>query len=143
MLKKYVLSITTLIMMLSVSLAQAHSPPPEAKIYFIGLTNGALVSSPLRLKFGIEGFGITPAGSKGKIRHTAGHHHLLLDLDDLPDMDEPIPHTANHIHFDKGETEAVLELSPGRHTRQLLLGDEEHEPQAPPLLSERISITVK
>ncbi|MBC8211261.1 MAG: DUF4399 domain-containing protein [Gammaproteobacteria bacterium] len=143
MLKKYVLSITTLIMMLSVSLAQAHSPPPEAKIYFIGLTNGALVSSPLRLKFGIEGFGITPAGSKGKIRHTAGHHHLLLDLDDLPDMDEPIPHTANHIHFDKGETEAVLELSPGRHTLQLLLGDEEHEPQAPPLLSERISITVK
>ena len=143
MLKKYVLSITTLIMMLSVSLAQAHSPPPEAKIYFIGLTNGALVSSPLRLKFGIEGFGITPAGSKGKIRHTAGHHHLLLDLDDLPDMDEPIPHTANHIHFDKGETEAVLELSPRRHTLQLLLGDEEHEPQAPPLLSERISITVK
>jgi len=129
--------------MCTISLAQAHSPPPEARIYFIGLTDGAVVSSPLKLKFGIEGFGITPAGSTGRIRHTAGHHHLLLDLDELPDMDEPIPYSAKHIHYDKGETEAVLELSPGRHTLQLLLGDEEHEPQAPPLLSERISITVK
>ena len=143
MLKNYVVLTAALIMVFSIGLTQAHSPPPEAKIYFIGLKNGAVVSSPLELKFGIEGFGITPAGSKGRIRHTAGHHHLLLDLDDLPDMDEPIPHTANHIHFDKGETGAVLELTPGRHTLQLLLGDEDHEPQAPPLLSERITITVK
>ena len=83
------------------------------------------------------------AGTTGRIRHTSGHHHLLVDVDILPDMDAPIPRDAQHIHLDGGETEVLLELPPGRHRLQLLLGDEEHEPHAPPLISERISITVQ
>ena len=125
------------------TLAVAHTPPPNARVFFIGLEDGAVVKSPFKVKFGIEGFGITPAGTTGRIRHTAGHHHLLVDVDRLPDMDAPIPRDAHHLHFDKGETETVLDLPPGRHTLQLLLGDEDHEPQAPPLLSKRITITVR
>lgn len=121
----------------------AHSPPPYARVFFIGLEDGAIVSTPIKVKFGIEGFGITPAGTSGKIRHTSGHHHLLVNRANLPDLDEPIPRDANHLHFDQGETEAVLELPPGQHTLQLLLGDEQHEPQTPPLFSEKINITVK
>lgn len=121
----------------------AHTPPDTAKVFFVGLKDGDVVTSPFRVRFGIKGFGITLAGTRGKIRHTAGHHHLLVDLGQLPDLDEPIPRDMNHRHFDQGETEAVIELPPGKHSLQLLLGDEQHEPQDPALYSERITITVK
>ncbi len=134
--------ITLLLLLTSLSVA-AHTPPQNARIFFIGIEDGAVVESPFKVKFGIEGFGITPAGTKGKIRHTAWHHHLLVDVDTPPDLDNPIPRDKHHLHFDQGQTEAVLELPPGKHTLQLLLGDEEHEPQAPALMSEKISIQVK
>ena len=125
-----------------VSVVTAHTPPKHARVYFVGLKDGAVVESPFRVQFGIQGFGITPAGTTGKERHTAGHHHLLVNVESLPDMDEAIPRDRHHIHFDAGETETLLELPPGEHTLQLLLGDEDHEPHDPPLLSEKITITV-
>ncbi|HXK56525.1 MAG: DUF4399 domain-containing protein [Gammaproteobacteria bacterium] len=133
----------TLVLALTTPGAGAHSPPGNAKVYFIGLADGAVVESPFKVQFGISGFGITPAGTTGRRRHTAGHHHLLVDVDQLPDLDEPIPRDSRHIHFDRAETEALLELRPGRHTLQLLLGDEQHEPQDPPLISEKITIIVE
>ncbi len=136
-------SVIALILVLATGIAEAHSPPEDAKVYFIELEDGAVVKSPFKVQFGIKGFGITPAGTTGKQRHTAGHHHLLVDVEQLPDMEEAIPRDSHHIHFDQGETEAVLELPPGRHTLQLLLGDEEHEPQDPPLISKKITITVQ
>ncbi len=98
---------------------------------------------PVLVKTGIEGFGTTPAGTTGTRRHTAGHHHVLIDLDALPGMDKPIPEDASHVHLDGGETEVLLELPSGEHSLQHLLGDEEHEPHAPPLISKKIRITVK
>lgn len=139
---KLAFSIASVIFLIS-TLAGAHSPPANARVYFIGIKNGATVIRPFKVKFGIEHFGIVPAGSTGKMRHTAGHHHLLIDVDRLPDMDAPIPRDGHHLHFDKGETETLLDLPPGTHTLQLLLGDEEHEPQDPPLLSEKITIHVE
>jgi hypothetical protein len=132
-----------LTLLAGVSTTFAHSPGADAKVYLEGISDGDVVKGPVHVKFGIEGFGITPAGTKGKIRHTAGHHHLLIDVEALPDMDEPIPNDAHHLHFDGGETEAVLDLPPGKHTLQLLLGDENHEPQDPPLLSKKITIVVE
>ena len=135
--------VLTLTMFLVTTMAIAHTPPRHAKVYFIEMEEGAVVQSPFMVKFGIQGFGITPAGTKDKRRHTAGHHHLLVDMEQLPDLDEAIPQDARHIHFDQGETEALLELAPGRHTLQLLLGDEQHEPQDPPLYSDKITIIVE
>lgn len=137
---------TSLIIALSLLLvsiiAEAHQPPEHAKVFFIGIEDGAVVKNPFKILFGIEGFGIIPAGTTDKNRHTGGHHHLLVDVE-LPDLDEPIPNDEHHFHFDQGETEVELELPPGRHTLRLLLGDEQHEPQDPPLISEKITITVK
>jgi hypothetical protein len=121
----------------------AHTPPSSASVFFIQVQDGDTVESPFKVRFGIEGFGISPAGTQGKIRHTSGHHHLLIDVKSLPDLEDAIPRDIQHLHFDKGETETVLELSPGKHTLQLLLGDEAHEPQDPPLYSKKISINVK
>ena len=134
--------IAVLLLLLS-GAAVAHTPPSHARVYFIGLQDGAVVKSPFKVKFGIRGFGITPAGTKGKQRHTAGHHHLLVDVEQLPDLSEPVPRDVHHIHFDRGETETTLELPPGKHTLQLLLGDEQHEPQDPPLISGKITIRVQ
>ena len=143
MIKKNLASILSLLVLFSTTVTVAHSPPEGARVYFIDLADGAVVKSPFKVKFGIEGFGITPAGTTGKRRHTAGHHHLLINVEELPDMDAPIPRDARHIHFDQGETETLLDLPPGKHTLQLLLGDEEHEPQDPPLISQKITITVQ
>lgn len=141
--RKIIISIASLVFMLTASITVAHSPPDHARVFFIGLEDGAVVKSPFKVKFGIQGFGITPAGAGGKRRHTAGHYHLLVDTEQLPDLEEAIPGDSHHIHFDQGETETLLELPPGTHTLRLLLGDEQHEPHDPPLISEKISITVE
>ena len=143
MAKRGFTSAGVVVMLLAALTVSAHTPPEDARVFFIGVADGDVVESPVRVGFGIEGFGIVPAGTRDKRRHTAGHHHLLVDVEELPDMDEPIPRDARHLHFDQGETEAVLELPSGTHTLQLLLGDEDHEPHAPPLISERITIEVE
>ena len=125
----------------SVLALAGQTPAPEgARAYIISPQNGATVSSPVQVIFGLEGMGVAPAG----IEHAnTGHHHLLVDVDPLPDMDKPIPADKNHIHFGGGQTEITLDLEPGTHTLQLLLGDHYHIPHSPPVLSETITITVQ
>ena len=73
----------------------------------------------------------------------SGHHHLLVNQNSLPDMNFPIPADSNHLHFGGGQTKTVLTLEPGVHSLQLLLGDYAHVPHVPPIMSEKIIITVK
>lgn len=111
-----------------------------AKAYILAPANGEVVSSPVKVQFGLTGMGVAPAGvTKSK----TGHHHLLVDAKRLPQLDQPIPSDKNHRHFGGGQTEAWIELSPGEHTLQLLLGDQGHVPHSPAVFSEVIHITVK
>lgn len=114
--------------------------PAGAKVYFISPTADAVVSSPVTVQFGLSGMGVAPAGT---VKENTGHHHLLVDVAELPAMDMPLPNDANHRHFGGGQTEISLELTPGKHTLQLLLGDSNHIPHDPPVVSERITIEVK
>lgn len=107
--------------------------------YIISPADGATVESPVRVVFGLKGAGVVPAGIP---REAAGHHHLLVDAA-VPDLDMAIPSDVNHQHFGGGQTEAEIELAPGTHTLQLLLGDELHIPHDPPILSEQITIEVR
>jgi hypothetical protein len=116
------------------------SAPAGAAVYFITPVNGDVVSSPVTVKFGLKGIGVAPAGVDNP---KTGHHHLLIDVSTLPAMDGSIPADANHKHFGGGQTETTVELAPGSHTLQLLLGDMNHIPHDPPILSEKITITVK
>lgn len=123
--------------------AQAPAPvaaPEGAAVYFITPQDGATVSGPVTVKFGLKGMGVAPAGVE---RANTGHHHLLVDVDSVPPAGQPVPADAQHIHFGGGQTETTLELAPGKHTLQLLLGDHLHRPHQPPVLSEKITITVK
>jgi hypothetical protein len=102
--------------------------------------NGATVSSPFTVKFGLKGMGIAPAG----ISHpNTGHHHLLIDVDKLPDFAAALPATDNIRHFGGGQTEVDLTLPPGRHTLQLVFADHLHIPHDRPIVSDKITITVK
>lgn len=117
-----------------------RSPAPAgAELYFISPADGATLASPVTIRFGLKGMGIAPAGVA--IPNT-GHHHLLIDTG-LPPLDRPLPADEHHVHFGKGQTEAVVTLAPGPHRLQLLLGDHLHLPHDPPVVSKAITITVR
>jgi len=117
----------------SVALAQERTPSPAgAEAYIISPKDGATVDNPVRVQFGLKGMGIAPAGIKFD---NTGHHHLLIDTD--------APASDKIVHFGKGQTETTVTLTPGKHTLQLLLGDSNHVPHSPPVLSKKITITVK
>jgi len=113
--------------------------PPEARLYFVNLRNGSVVSSPVKVVFGLSGMGVAPAGVE---KPGTGHHHLLVNLNET-DVNTALPATEQIRHFGLGQTETSLELKAGQHTLQLLLGDQNHIPHHPVVLSERITITVK
>ena len=114
--------------------------PDNAQAYLIAPQDGAIVSSPLTVKFGLSGMGIAPAGVD--IKNT-GHHHLLIDLQDQPDFTQPLPATDNVKHFGAGQTETELTLPTGEHTLQLLLGNYAHVPHDQPVISNAVTITVE
>jgi len=120
--------------------AAATSYPEQDGVYIISPRDGEVVTSPVTVRFGLKGKGVAPAGVA---QANTGHHHLLIDVTTLPPLNVPIPADANHVHFGGGQTQATVELTPGRHTLQLILGDHMHIPHNPPLISERITITVK
>lgn len=118
----------------------ARTPSPAgARAYFISPSNGDTVQSPVLVRFGLSGMGIAPAGVKFP---NTGHHHLIVDAP-LPPLGQPIPADRQHIHYGAGLTESQLELPRGRHTLQLLLGDEKHVPLDPSVVSDPITITVE
>ena len=110
----------------------------NASVYFISPNNGESVSSKFKVQFGLENFGIAPAGIQ--VMHS-GHHHLIIDAD-LPPLNLPIPADKNYVHFGKGQTEVEIELTKGEHTLQLLLGDFRHIAHDPPIFSKKITVKV-
>jgi hypothetical protein len=112
--------------------------PAGAAAYFVDVKDGATLPAKATIHFGLRGMDVAPAAVD---RPNSGHHHLLIDAD-LPPLNEPIPNDFNHLHFGNGQTEAAINLSPGEHTLQLLLGDHNHVPHNPPVMSDRIRVRV-
>jgi hypothetical protein len=114
--------------------------PAGAEVYIVSPRDGATVAQQFTVRFGLKGMGVAPAGV-GK--ENTGHHHLLVDVKQLPAAGQPIPKDDQHIHFGGGQTQTDLKLSPGIHTLQLELGDQNHIPFVPALVSRKITIHVK
>jgi hypothetical protein len=110
-----------------------------ARVFFITPGDGATVSNPIAVEFGIDGMDVAKAGDN---QPNSGHHHLLIDTD-IPTLGLPVPADENHLHFGDGRTVTEIGLPVGEHTLQMLLGDYLHIPHEPPLLSEVITITVE
>jgi hypothetical protein len=123
-------------------LASAATPAPKgAEVFIVSPEDGATVGQEFKVKFGVEG-GIALAKA-GDMTANTGHHHLLIDVDNLPAAGAPIPTDANHMHFGMAQTETTLKLAPGKHTLQLIMGDYGHIPFEPTIVSKKITVTVK
>lgn len=127
--------------------AQGTPSPDGANLYFVQPTDGATVSSPVKVVFGLAGMGVAPAGTE---KENTGHHHLFIDRPPFgegeygaEELELAVPNDDNHKHFGGGQTETAVELAPGTHTLQLVLGDAGHVPHDPPVVSEVITITVE
>jgi hypothetical protein len=121
------------------ALAQGKPAPKNAYLYIIWPPNGAKIKGGFWIRFGLRNMGVTHASDDYP---NSGHHHLFIDVNEPLDLNSPIPQDRNHLHFGAGQTEARLELPPGKHTLQLVLGDAKHYPFKPPLVSKKITITV-
>lgn len=132
--------LVALLMILSPTMyAGGTTDSGAVKAYIISPKNGETLSSPVTVRFGLSGMGVAPAGIE---REHTGHHHLLINVQQLPDMNKPIPADDQHRHFGGGQTEVSIDLPPGEHSLQLLLGDHFHVPHNPPVLSDPIIIKV-
>ncbi|MCG8380197.1 MAG: DUF4399 domain-containing protein [Proteobacteria bacterium] len=141
----HITSYVFFLLLFATSISQANEElisksPENARVYFIEPKDGQTVSQEFKIIFGLSGMGVAPAGIK--VDNT-GHHHLLVNLDVLPDMTKPLPANDNVKHFGKGQTQTTLKLAPGKHTLQLLLGNHLHIPHDKPVISEKITITVE
>ena len=116
-----------------------HSDDPK-RVFFITPSDGITTTNPVKIKFGSTGVNIVPAGVD---MPDSGHHHLLINVDKLPNLKMPIPADNNHLHFGNGQTETEINLPEGKHTLQLLIGNHLHIPHSEPIISEKIEITVK
>ncbi|MCA8275407.1 DUF4399 domain-containing protein [Burkholderia sp. AU30280] len=110
----------------------------EARVYFEAPSEGATVSNPVHVKFGVEGMELRPAGD---MTPNTGHHHLLIDSQPVPKGDV-IPANQRSLHFGKAQTETDIKLPPGQHTLTLQFGDGMHRSYGPEM-SSTISINVK
>jgi len=125
--------------LLSCAVLAGSPAPKDARAYIISPADGEVVHSPVTVRFGLYDMGVAPSGVD--VDNT-GHHHLLIDTG-LPALDRPIPSDEHHRHFGGGQTQTTLDLKPGKHTLQLLLGDKNHIPHNPPVMSKPITITVE
>ncbi|KFL49505.1 DUF4399 domain-containing protein [Burkholderia pyrrocinia] len=110
----------------------------EARVFFVEPQDGATVSSPVHVKFGLQGMELKPAGD---MTPNTGHHHLLIDGKSVPKGDV-IPASDHSLHFGKGQTETDVKLPPGPHTLTLQLGDGAHRSYGPEM-SSTITVNVK
>lgn len=141
------LLLATVLAAASPAVAQQSAAPEGASVAFIGLQDGDTVQSPVTVFFGLAGMGVAPAGVE---QAATGHHHLLVDRPvfgegegGAEELTLNIPSDDNHLHFGGGQTQVTLDLASGTHSLQLVLGDANHIPHDPPVMSDRITITVE
>jgi Domain of unknown function (DUF4399) len=126
--------------MLAQAAATRTPAPPDAYCYIGWPRDGQVIKNHrFKVWFGLRNFGVAPAGVE---KPNTGHHHLLVNAP-LPPLDQAIPNDKSHLHFGLGQTETFLDLPNGTYTLQLLMGDANHVPHDPPVMSKKITIRVE
>ena len=115
-----------------------YKGPASKTAYIVSPKDGETVSQKFKIVFGLKGMSVSPAGIE---KANSGHHHLLVDAKELPDLTSPLGNSVKH--FGGGQTETSLTLTPGSHTLQLILADYKHLPHTPAVISKKITITVE
>jgi len=111
---------------------------PAQSVSLVEPVNGATVSSPFKVRFGVKGMVVEPAGD---IKPNSGHHHLVINGDAVP-TGQSVPFTERSLHFGKGQTETEITLPPGSYTLTAQFANGAHQSYGKPM-SRTISVTVK
>ncbi|RZP21793.1 MAG: DUF4399 domain-containing protein [Burkholderiaceae bacterium] len=114
------------------------SQEKQPGLFFKNVKDGDVLSSPINLEFGVEGFELAPSGSIGE---RVGHHHLLVNCDSIMNG-LVIPRDVNHIDFGNSETQGTIELEAGSYLLTLQFADGTHRSFGEKM-SESGEITVK
>src|SRR5689334_21004323 len=138
--KRIAFLVVVVVVLPSAAHAQASPAAKDAYLYFVWPQNGMTIKGAFWCRFGLRNMGVTHAGDDFA---NSGHHHVLIDVNEPLDLNEPVPQDKAHLHFGAGQTEARIDLPPGKHTLQLVLGDAKHYPFKPPLVSKKITVTIK
>lgn len=123
-----------------VTLLVRQKAPPGASVSIVSPRDGATVGQDVVVRFGVKGIKLAPSTDT---EAGSGHHHLLIDAQELPPAGAPIPADATHKHYGKAQTQDTIHLEPGTHTLQLDFGDAKHMQFDPPIVSKKITIHVK
>ena len=134
------IALLSVLLMMLPAMAHAQGRPAHKDAYLYFVWPDTVIKGAFWARFGLRNMGVTHAGDDFE---NAGHHHLLIDVNSPLESNEPIPQDKNHLHFGAGQTEARIELLPGKYTLQLVLCDAKHYPFNPPVVSKKITITVK
>ena len=94
-----------------------------AKVYFVQPTDGATVTSPVKIEFGIDGAEVKPAGEDVP---NSGHHHLIINGSSIHNG-EVVPADETHIHYGKAQTSTEVELAPGEYTLTMQFANYLHQ----------------
>ena len=129
-----------LVLLPTAASAQRKPAAKDVSLYIVTPADGDNVKGAFWCRFGLRNMVVSHAGDDFP---NSGHHHLLIDADEPIDLNEPIPQDKKHLHYGAGETEALIELPPGKHTLQLVFSDAWHYNFDPPVVSNKITITVK
>jgi hypothetical protein len=115
-------SIAASALFLTASLLSIQAGAAE-RVFFQSPLNNATVTSPVKLSFGLEGMKIAPLGDMAE---KTGHHHVIIDGAPIK-VGASIPADDTHIHFGKGQQEAEIKLTPGKHTLTMQFGNGVHQ----------------
>jgi hypothetical protein len=117
----------------------------DARVFFVSPADGAVVRGPLvdgkvelKVEMGARGVAVEPAG---EVKEGSGHHHVIIDAPRV-EKGMAVPTDDRHVHFGKGQTDAVIPLEPGRHELTLQFADGAHRSYGPALASS-ITVTVE
>lgn len=119
-------------------LAEVDEAPSAASVFFVEPADGATVSSPVKIRMGVKGMKVHPAG---ELKEGTGHHHIVVDGGPI-DKGTVVPADATHIHYGKGQTETELELTPGSHSLTLQFANGAHQSYGQHM-SSTITVTVE
>src|SRR5215831_11402983 len=105
------------------TVAELPAVPQGAKVYFKNLKNYQTVTTPVKVEMGIDKMKIDTAGP---VVAGSGHYHIFVDAEDSLASGTMIPKDSTHLHYGKGQTEATIPLTPGKHKLTLQFADGLH-----------------
>jgi hypothetical protein len=124
--------------MTAITMALLAGSAAAQSVDFTEPKDGAVVSSPFKVKFAVTGMEVKPAGT---MDNNTGHHHLLINSESMK-AGESIPFDETHLHFGKGQTETEVTLPPGSYKLTMQFANGAHQSYGPGL-SKTINVTVK